>query len=296
MLRAAPALAGAALLFSLGVGGAAAQTASPSSEQVARGEYIFRASGCENCHTDTAGKGPALAGGRPLKTPFGTFRTPNITPDPATGIGKWSEADFIRALREGRAPNGDHYFPAFPYTSYTKMTDADLKDMRAYIFTLPAVSKPNMPHELGFPFNIRLGVMVWKWLNFTPGPLPASSNKDEAWTRGRYLVEAVGHCAECHTPRDRLGGLVTSLWMAGSKDGAEGEGAPNITPDPATGIGDWSADDIAFALKLGMTPDGDSVGSLMAEVVENGTSKMTDADLAAMAAYLKSLPAIVHKP
>ncbi len=295
MSRAAPVFAGAALLLSLAAH-AQAQTTPASSEQVERGAYIFHVAGCENCHTDTANKAAPLAGGRGLKTPFGTFRTPNITPDPTHGIGKWSEADFIRALRDGRAPNGDHYFPAFPYTSYTKMTDADMKDLRAYIFTLPAVAKPNLPHELGFPFNIRLGVMVWKWLNFTPGPLPASSTKDEAWTRGRYLVEAVGHCAECHTPRDRLGGLVKSMWMAGSKDGAEGEGAPNITPDPATGIGEWAEDDLAFALKIGMAPTGDTLGSLMADVVENGTSKMTDADLAAMAAYLKSLPAIVHKP
>jgi mono/diheme cytochrome c family protein len=158
------------------------------------------------------------------------------------------------------------------------------------------VAKPNMPHELGFPFNIRLGVMAWKWLNFTPGPLPTVAGKDEVWTRGRYLVEAAGHCAECHTPRDKLGGLVTSKWMAGSADGAEGESAPNLTPDPTTGLGEWSEEDIAFALKLGMKPDGDSLGSLMAEVVENGTSKLTDADLAAMAAYLKSLPPIVHKP
>ena len=288
-LRAAPMVFGAALSLA----GFSAQAQDASAE---RGAYIFHAAGCETCHTDTAAKGAPLAGGRPLKTPFGTFRTPNITPDPTHGIGTWSEASFVRALREGRAPNGDHYFPAFPYTSYTKLTDADIKDMRAYILTLPAVAKPNMPHELGFPFNIRLGVMAWKWLNFTPGPLPTVAGKDEVWTRGRYLVEAAGHCAECHTPRDKLGGLVTSKWMAGSADGAEGEAAPNLTPDPATGIGEWSAEDIAFALKLGMKPDGDSLGSLMAEVVENGTSKLTDADLAAMAAYLKSLPPIVHKP
>lgn len=280
-------MAGAALLLS---GAAEAQQLSDSAK---RGEYIFHAAGCETCHTDTANKGEPLAGGRPLKTPFGTFRTPNITPDPAQGIGKWSDAEFIRAMREGRSPSGEHYYPAFPYTAYTKMTDADLKDLRAYIFTLPASSKPNQPHDLGFPFNIRLGVMVWKWLNFKEGALPQVAGKDEAWTRGRYLVEAVGHCAECHTPRDKLGGLVASRWMAGSKDGAEGEPAPNLTPH-ADGLAEWSEEDIAFALKTGMMPDGDSVGSLMAEVVENGTSKLSDADLAAMAAYLKSLPPIAR--
>ena len=288
-LRAAPMVFGAALLFVPGVV-QAQQTAAE------RGAYIFHASGCETCHTDTANKGAPLAGGRALKTPFGTFRTPNITPDPTHGIGKWSEADFIRAMREGRSPSGDHYYPAFPYTAYTKMSDADMKDLRAYMLTLPASDKPNQSHDLGFPFNIRLGVMAWKWLNFTPGPLPTVAGKDAVWTRGRYLVEAAGHCAECHTPRDKLGGLVTSKWMAGSADGAEGESAPNLTPDPTTGLGEWSEEDIAFALKLGMKPDGDSLGSLMAEVVENGTSKLTDADLAAMAAYLKSLPPIIHKP
>ena len=288
-LRATPMIFGAAL--SLAALPAQAQQTSAES-----GAYIFHASGCETCHTDTANKGAPLAGGRALKTPFGTFRTPNVTPDPTHGIGKWSEADFIRALREGLSPSGAQYYPAFPYTAYTKMSDADMKDLRAYMLTLPASDKPNLPHELGFPFNIRLGVMAWKWLNFTPGPLPVASGKDEAWTRGRYLVEALGHCAECHTPRDKLGGLVTAKWMAGSADGAEGEAAPNLTPDPATGIGDWSAEDIAFALKIGMAPTGDTLGSLMAEVVENGTGKLTDADLAAMAAYLKALPAIVHKP
>ena len=221
-LRAAPIAivftgAVAALSLSFGAGGASAQTASAE-----RGAYIFHASGCETCHTDTANKGAPLAGGRALKTPFGTFRTPNVTPDPTHGIGKWSEADFIRALREGLSPSGAQYYPAFPYTAYTKMSDADMKDLRAYMLTLPVSDKPNLPHELGFPFNFRLGVMAWKWLNFTPGPLPVVSGKDEAWTRGRYLVEALGHCAECHTPRDKLGGLVTSKWMAGSADGAEG--------------------------------------------------------------------------
>jgi mono/diheme cytochrome c family protein len=287
--RAAPIFFGAAL--SLAAAPALAQAVSAE-----RGEYIFHASGCETCHTDTAGKGQPLAGGRALKTPFGTFRTPNITPDPTHGIGKWSEADFIRAMREGLSPAGAPYYPAFPYTAYTKMTDADIKDLRAYMMTLPASSKPNQPHELSFPFNIRWGVMAWKWLNFTPGPLPAVGGKDEVWARGRYLTEALGHCAECHTPRDRLGGLVKDKWMAGSADGAEGESAPNITPDAATGIGEWSAEDIAFALQLGMKPDGDSLGGLMAEVVENGTGKLTDADRAAMAAYLKSLPAIAHRP
>jgi mono/diheme cytochrome c family protein len=175
------------------------------------------------------------------------------------------------------------------------MTEADMRDLRAYIFTLPPSDKANQPHELRFPFSIRLGVVAWKWLNFTPGPLPQVAGRDEAWTRGRYLVEALGHCAECHTPRDALGGLEKDKWLAGSADGAEGEAAPNLTPDPQTGLGDWSEEDIAFALQLGMTPDGDSLGSLMAEVVEKGTSQLSESDIAAMVAYLQSLPPIVHK-
>jgi mono/diheme cytochrome c family protein len=263
---------------------------------VARGEYLFNAGGCRGCHTDEKNKGGLLAGGRAIKTPFGTFYGPNITPDPVHGIGQWSDADFIRALKEGLAPDGTHYYPAFPYTSFARMSEQDMRDLKAFIFTVPPVAKESRAHELRFPYNIRLGVALWKFLNFEPDAWPPEAAGDARVQRGRYLVEALGHCAECHTARDITGGLVKDKWMAGSPDGAEGEPTPNITPDPKTGIGEWSEEDIAFALKIGMKPDGDSLGSLMAEVVQGSTSKLRDEDLAAIAAYLLSLPPIDNVP
>jgi mono/diheme cytochrome c family protein len=278
----------------------AAQNSAPqvaSSEgDPARGEYLFKAAGCKGCHTDVKNKGELLAGNRPLKTPFGVFYPPNITPDPVHGIGTWSDADFIRALREGVSPAGDDYYPALPYTSYTKMSEQDMRDLKAYIFTVPAVAKPSKPHELGFPYNMRFTLGFWKLLNFDEGPLAVDPAHDAQWNRGRYLVEALVHCPECHTERNFTGGLVKSKWMAGSRNGAEGEPTANLTPDPETGIGKWSVEDITFALKTGVKPDGDTLGSLMAEVVENSTSQMRDADLAAIAAYLKSLPPVENRP
>lgn len=261
----------------------------------ARGEIVFRAGNCTSCHTDLKNKGALLAGGRALATPFGVFYGPNITPDPVHGIGRWSDADFTRALRRGVSPRGEHYFPVFPYTAFTGLSDRDLRDLKAFLFTLPAVAKANRPHDVSFPFNLRLGAMVWKWLYFREGTLEEDPTRDAAWNRGRYLVEAAGHCAECHTQRDRLGGLKRAAWLAGSRDGAEGKAAPNITPDRETGIGGWSPADLAYFLENGTLPDGDVAGGLMAEVIEHGTGRLPAEDRRAMTAYLKSLPPIVHK-
>ena len=261
----------------------------------ARGEGVFRAGNCTSCHTDLKNKGPLLAGGRALATPFGVFYGPNITPDPTHGIGRWTDADFIRAMRQGVSPRGEHYFPVFPYTAFTGLSEQDLLDLKAYLFMLPPVARANEPHEVPFPFNLRLGAMVWKWLYFREGPLRDDPARDAAWNRGRYLVEAAGHCAECHTQRDPLGGLKRAAWMAGSTDGAEGKSAPNITPDRETGIGGWSVADLAYFLANGTQPDGDVAGGLMAEVIEHGTGRLSDADRRAMVAYLQSLPAIVNK-
>lgn len=260
-----------------------------------RGEIVFRAGNCTSCHTDLKNKGALLAGGRALATPFGVFYGPNITPDPVHGIGRWSDADFTRALRRGVSPRGEHYFPVFPYAAFTGLSDRDLRDLKAYIFTLPAVAKANRPHDVSFPFNLRLGAMVWKWLYFREGALEEDPTHDAAWNRGRYLVEAAGHCAECHTQRDRLGGLKRALWLAGSRDGAEGKPTPNITPDRETGIGGWSPADLAYFLENGTLPDGDVAGGLMAEVIEHGTGRLPAEDRRAMTAYLKSLPPIVNK-
>ncbi len=282
------------------IAGGMLAAASPAAAQanadaIKRGEYVFRAADCAPCHTDTKNKGAQLAGGRALPTPFGTFYSPNITADPVNGIGKWTDADFTRALREGISPNGSHYFPVFPYTSFTLMTDQDIKDLKAYIFSLPPVAQANKPHDIGFPFNLRFLQIGWKMLFFKEGVYKPDPAKSAEWNRGAYLTEALGHCAECHTPRNLLGGMDRSRWMAGSIDGPEGEMAPNITPHEATGIGEWDDIDFAYMLKTGAVPGGDVVGGLMAEVVRESTSKMTDADRTAMSKYILSLPPIDHK-
>jgi mono/diheme cytochrome c family protein len=263
--------------------------AAPSAE---RGAYIFAIAGCQGCHTDKGGT--PLAGGRALKTPFGTFHGPNITPNPEHGIGGWSDEDFIRALREGDGPGGSNLFPVFPYTSFTLMTDADMRDLKAYIFSLPPSDQPNKEHDINFPFGWRFLLTPWKWLNFSEGPFEPDPNQSAEWNRGAYLVTALGHCGECHTPRGWLGEMLTSSAMSGNTEGPDGSKVPNITPDKATGIGSWSKGQVAAALRSGMLPDGDFVGDAMGEVVQNSTSKLTDADREAIATFLLSLPPIAN--
>jgi mono/diheme cytochrome c family protein len=235
--------------------------------------------------------GQRLAGGRALKTPFGIFYSPNITPDRETGIGGWTDEDFIRALREGKAPDGTSYFPVFPYTSFTNLTDQDIRDIKAYIDAQPAVSQPNKPHEVSPPFGWRFLLPVWQALFLDKGGLQDEPGRDERWKRGRYLVQAAGHCGECHSPRNFLGAIDHGRMLAGSPSGPEGKAVPNITSDPDKGIGKWSESEITFLLEIGMQPDGDFVGGGMNEVVENSTSKLTAEDRAAIAAYLRTVPA-----
>ena len=256
------------------------------------GEYLFRAAGCAHCHTDTENKGAALAGGRALHSPFGTFYTSNITPDPDTGIGRWSEEDFLRALREGISPDGRHYYPAFPYTSYTRLSDADLRAIWKYLGSRPPVRQANKPHELPWYLRSRATLGIWKMLYFKSGPLQPQPDNSPAWNRGAYLVRAVAHCGECHTPRNLLGGFKTAQELAGNPHGVDDAVIPNITPDRKTGIGGWSESDIADYLETGMTPDGDFAGDAMAEVIDNSTSHLTPEDRRAIAVYLKSLPAV----
>ena len=279
-----PLLTFAILVWS--AGGANAQE--PSAEN--RGEYVFHAGGCFACHTDVKQGGAPLAGGPPLKTPFGTFYAPNITPDPLYGIGRWSDADFLRALREGKSPKGEHYYPVFPYTSYTKASDRDLLDLKAYLFSRAAVARPSRPHDVGFPFGWRFLLGFWKMLNFHQGRFRPDSERPAAWNRGAYLVEALAHCGECHTPRNLLGGLDHARWMAGSRDGAPGEVAPDITPHTPQGIGAWTQNDVASLLRIGITPDGSPITGAMRLVVEHSTSKLTPADRMAIVAYLIALP------
>jgi len=281
VLKKSPAAAG---LFILALAfGAAAQDAK-------RGEYISKAAGCLGCHTEEKKDAAAYAGGRALQTPFGTFYGPNITPHKEAGLGSWSEADFVRAMREGRRPDGANLFPAFPYPSFTKMSDDDLRDLWAYLRSLPANATPSRPHELGFLYRWRFLVSIWKWLFFTPGAFVADA-KDAVLNRGAYLVQALGHCGECHTPRNFFGAPKKDRFLAGAKLGKTA--VPNITPTRLKKVSDGELKEV---LKTAMTSDGDVLAESMAEVVRNTTSQLTAPDLDAMLAYLRSLPALPDEP
>jgi len=260
----------------------------------APGEYLFRIAGCASCHTDRDAKGPALAGGRPLQTPFGTFFTPNITPDRETGIGKWTDAQFLRALKAGIAPDGGNYFPSFPYGSYASMRHEDAVAIKQYLFGRAPVMQKNRDHDLPW-YLPRPLVSIWKWLYFRPAMLQSQKkmfHADPERQRGAYIATALAHCSECHTPRDRFGGMDFSRNLAGTKDGPDGESVPNITSDRRTGIGRWTDDELKQYLKTGMTPDGDYAGGLMAEVIDNGLKYLTQNDLEALVSYLRSVPKI----
>ena len=258
-----------------------------------RGAYLAKAGGCVGCHTETKKDAVPFAGGRALKTPFGTFYGPNITPHPDAGLGRWSEADFMRAMRLGLRPDGAHYFPAFPYPSFTRVIDADLRDLWAYLRTLPASARPSQAHDLRFPFGWRFLVAGWKWLFFSPGPFSANPQQSPLVQRGAYLVEALSHCGECHTARNFLGGPKRDRPLAGAAKGPEGDRIPNLTP---ARLKKWSDADLKGFLQTGLTPDGDVAAETMGEVVRNTTGELTPADLASMIAYLRSLPAIADEP
>ncbi len=278
---------------------AASKGAAAEARNIENGRYMFFTGGCASCHAAPASakcdepnyKDPlAVTGGRCLKTPFGTFYAPNITPDKETGIGAWRDEDFIKAMTEGVSPSGKNYYPAFPYPSYRHMKRDDLLDLKAFLDTLKPVRAQAHRHELSFPYNIRAGLGFWKWLNLGPVGFTPDPSKSAEVNRGAYLVEGPGHCAECHTPRNRLGGLIGEKNLSGAP-APEGKGfAPNITPD-ATGLRSWSAKDIAYALETGFTPDGDALGGAMAKVQDN-MAHLTPEDREAIAAYLKSLPPI----
>lgn len=270
-----------------------APSAMADAEQVARGRYLLQAAGCAGCHTDRDNDGEPLAGGRAIVTPFGTFFSPNITADAETGIGRWTDAQFLRALKAGIAPDGALYSPAFPYTSYVRMTREDALAIKAYLFSLPPVAQQNRAHEL--PWYLRWSPPLWLWrtLNFDAGPLPRAG--DPQLQRGAYLAEALAHCGECHTPRGAMGGILDHRQYAGTQSGPEGKTIPNITPDRETGIGRWSRDDLVFYFQLGLTPGGDSAGGLMAEVIDDGLSRLTPEDQHALAAYVLSRPAVANR-
>lgn len=254
----------------------------------AKGEQVFWAAGCASCHMAPGATGDAqilLTGGQRFASDFGTFLAPNISTDPTHGIGGWSLAQFADAVMRGVSPEGQHYYPAFPYAAFGKMQVQDVADLKAFMDTLPADATPSLPHEIGFPFNIRRSLGGWKLL-FLHEDWVIDGELTEQETRGRYLAEAMAHCGECHTPRNLLGGLQLSRWLAGAPN-PDGKGTiPNITPAKL----DWSAPDIASYLTTGFTPEFDSVGGHMAHVVEN-FARLPESEAAAVAAYLKRVPA-----
>lgn len=283
-------------LITLGGSASTAVADTATDARLRYGEYLFRTAGCLTCHTRDAQDAKPLAGGRRLETDLGVFYSPNITPDRVHGIGGWSDADFIRALREGVGPDGRKLYPVFPYTSYTHMTDDDMLALKAYLFSQPAVVQANRPHELPRYLRFRPVLRVWNLLYFTPGPFRPRLDQSSKWNRGAYLVTAVTHCGECHTPRDRFGGLQKNLQFAGNPNGPEGSAVPNITPDRKTGIGRWSESELSYYLEIGMDPSGDFAGDLMAEVIDQSTEYLTDDDRAAIAHYIFSQPAIESAP
>jgi len=259
---------------------------------VARGAYLAAAAGCDQCHTDTKNGGAPYAGGREMASEFGTIATPNITPDTATGIGGWSETDFVRAMRWGIAPDATHYVTAFPFPYFGGLTDNDLGDLKVFLDSLKPVSQSKIAGAESLALFARAraatgaALQSWSRLAAASVTMPAP---DPVIARGAYLVATVGRCGGCHTPLTWLGAPDADRFLAGSHGGLQGKKAPNITPDPKTGIGDWSEGDIASLLKDGGTPDGDFVGGSMAEIVRN-TARLTDDDRRAIAAYLKTLP------
>jgi mono/diheme cytochrome c family protein len=267
--------------------------ASAGAADLANGEATFNAGGCSSCHS-VPGQPDRLklGGGLAIRSPFGTFYAPNISPDPTDGIGRWSEAEFARAVMRGISPAGHHYFPAFPYTSYQHAKPEDIRDLFAYLKTLEPLSGKTSDHDVPFPFNIRRNIGIWKLLFMDNKPYTPDPNRSAKWNRGAYLVGSLGHCAECHSPRNFLGGIIAAQRFAGGPN-PEGEGwVPNITQH---GLGDWSEKDIAYFLETGEMPEGDTASGSMARVIKN-TSRLSSEDRASMAEYLKSLAPVEGPP
>lgn len=256
---------------------------------VAHGALVFSAAGCGSCHMADKAEGEAqlvLSGGQKFATAFGTFVAPNVSPDPVQGIGGWTTVQFATAVMDGISPEGEHYFPAMPYAAYGKMQPQDVADLKSYMDTLPASDVASLPHEVGFPFNIRRSLGGWKFLFVSKDWVLTEAATPEI-ERGRYIAEAMAHCGECHTPRNVLGGLKTSSWLGGAVDPFSKAKMPNITPAAL----DWSEADILAYLTTGFTPEFDVVGGHMAHVVDN-MAKLPESDRMAVVAYLKAVPPV----
>lgn len=267
------------------------------SPDVAMGEQAFYAGGCASCHSAPNSEGDAklvLTGGKTFPSDFGTFVAPNISSDPEHGIGAWSVVDLANAMQKGVSPDGRHYYPAFPYTSYQRVTAQDITNLHAFLKTLPADQTASQSHDVGFPFDVRRTLGLWKLMFMKSGSVATFETADTDVLRGQYLVEGLGHCSECHTERNPLGGLDHARWMAGAKN-PDGPGRiPNVTHHE-TGLEDWTAGDIAEYLNSGFTPSFDTAGGTMVDVVEN-TAHLSAEDRAAIGAYLKAIPALPKTP
>ncbi len=271
--------------------------ASSASGDAERGAYLVSAAGCVSCHTDSENAGVPFAGGHKLETPYGVFVTPNITPDEETGIGKWTDAEFLAALRVGRTPDGSAYYPSFPYPSYAGMTEQDALDIKAWLDKLEPVRQTNGAHQLAWYVPGRWAMRIWQWL-FSPWQYADSTNPDSEWQRGAYLVRHLGHCGECHTPRNIFGALNTAMELAGSEPDANersdeevDSSGPNISPDRENGIGTWTRGDLELFLEMGLQPDGDFSGGQMAGVIDDNTALLTPEDRSAITTFLLDLPA-----
>lgn len=254
--------------------------------QIERGHYLAVVADCAACHT-LPGSGHELAGGRPLETPFGTLLAPNITPDPQTGIGAWTDDEFVNALTKGTGRDGTHLYPAMPYTYYTKLTRDDALAIRAYLSTVPAVHNVVQVNQLPFPFSIRASLAVWDRMFLTPGEFRPDAGKSAEWNRGAYLAEGPAHCGMCHTPKNFLGADKTNERLQGYA--LQGWFAPDVTNDSRRGLGSWSVDDIVAYLKTGHNRTGAATGP-MSETLNLSTSRMREDDLKAIAVYLKDQP------
>jgi mono/diheme cytochrome c family protein len=282
----------AAILVSLVLCGAfRSEAAEPTAETIARGKALVVAGDCASCHTADPAK--PFAGGKRIDTPFGGIYAPNLTPDRETGIRSWRDEDFLRALRQGIAPDGSRYYPAFPYPYFTKLIREDILAIRAYLATLEPVRNSVPPPELRFPFNFRVGMRLWNWLYFEPGIIMPDQSKGTEWNRGRYLVEGLGHCGACHTPKNFLGADKADQAFGGNR--VDGMFAPRLDGAARGGLKSWSVEDIAEYLQSGRNAKSHA-WQLMSEVVLNSTSKMSDSDIRAIAVYLKSLPAGAAEP
>ena len=250
-----------------------------------RGAYLARAAGCITCHTDSENAGAALAGGAAIVSKFGTFYPPNLTTDPLHGIGGWSIEQFAKAVRQGISPEGDSYYPAFSFPFYADMSDQDIADLWSAFQTVPAVAESPPPNDIGFPYNQRWGLKLWRAAYLDDPETEPVSGKSDAWNRGRELVQGVAHCSACHTPRNFAGARKVNKTFAGNDDIPNDSVAPSIESQRLRDMG-WTVANLAYALRTGITPSGDAFGGSMAEVMQGNTRFLTQSDLEAMAVYL----------